>query len=110
MARIVITGANRGIGLALANLFAARSDDVVVACRKSSPELSALKAEVHEGVEITDDESVERFAAAIGAAPVDILVNNDRRYADAAAAAAKRLLAEPRAPASSRGVRPTAAR
>lgn len=76
MARIVITGANRGIGLALASLFAARSDDVVVACRKSSPELSALKVEVHEGVEITDDKSVERFAAAIGEAPVDILVNN----------------------------------
>jgi NAD(P)-dependent dehydrogenase (short-subunit alcohol dehydrogenase family) len=38
--------------------------------------LRALKVEVHEDVEITDDNSVECFAAAIGEAPVDILVNN----------------------------------
>ena len=76
MAHIVITGANRGIGLALTRLFAERGDSVVVACRKSSAELRALKVEVHEDVEITDDNSVERFAAAIGEAPVDILVNN----------------------------------
>jgi NAD(P)-dependent dehydrogenase (short-subunit alcohol dehydrogenase family) len=76
MARIVITGANRGIGLALARQLAARGDHVIAACRKTSPELRALKVEVHEGVEVTDDGSVARFAAAIGDAPIDVLINN----------------------------------
>jgi NAD(P)-dependent dehydrogenase (short-subunit alcohol dehydrogenase family) len=76
MARIVITGANRGIGLALARLLEERGDAVVAACRESSPELKAVKAEVHEGVEVTDDQAVTRFAAAIGDQPIDVLVNN----------------------------------
>ncbi len=75
MARIVITGANRGIGLALARQLAARGDHVIAACRKASPDLSALNVEIHEGVEVTDDSSVERFASAI-AAPIDVLINN----------------------------------
>ncbi len=51
MARIVITGANRGIGLELARIFFGRGDDVAAVCRQSSAELNALGVEVHEGVE-----------------------------------------------------------
>ena len=76
MARIVITGANRGIGLALAAVFAKRGDEVVAACRKTSPELNALKVDVREGVEVTDDKSVAKFAASLGDAPIDVLINN----------------------------------
>jgi len=76
MARIVITGANRGIGLELAKLYKARGDDVVVACRQSAPELDALGIEVHEGVELTSDASVAAFAALAGKSRVDVLINN----------------------------------
>jgi len=76
MARIVITGANRGIGLELARQFAERGDDVVAACRKSSPDLQALRADVHEGVEVSDEIAVARFADAIGDQPIDVLINN----------------------------------
>jgi NAD(P)-dependent dehydrogenase (short-subunit alcohol dehydrogenase family) len=76
MATIVITGANRGIGLALARQFKARGDDVVVACRKPSAELKKLEVEVIEGVDVTDDKTVARLAAALKGRTIDVLVNN----------------------------------
>ena len=44
MARIVITGANRGIGLALVRECLKRGHEVIAACRHSSPELDQLGA------------------------------------------------------------------
>jgi NAD(P)-dependent dehydrogenase (short-subunit alcohol dehydrogenase family) len=76
MARIVITGANRGIGLALAKTAAARGDEVIAAVRTSSPELEALGVEVHAGVNVADDQSVAAFAKAIAGKPIDVLINN----------------------------------
>lgn len=76
MARYVIVGANRGIGLELTRQLKDRGEDVVAACRAASPELRETGAEVHEHVEVTDDASVERFTAAVKAnGPVDVLVH-----------------------------------
>lgn len=75
MARIVITGGNRGIGFELVRQFSKRGDEVVVACRHSSLELAATGAQIHEGVELTDDASVAAFATKVGG-KVDILINN----------------------------------
>ena len=36
MSRWLVTGANRGIGLALCRQLAARGDEVIAACRRSS--------------------------------------------------------------------------
>lgn len=76
MATVVITGANRGIGLALAEVYAKRGDEVVAAVRKSSPALAKTGAEVHEGVEVVDEKSLARFAKALGGRYLDIVVNN----------------------------------
>lgn len=76
MARYVVVGANRGIGLELTRQLAARGDAVVAACRSANPELRETGAEVHENVDVTDDGSVERFVAATKAGgPVDVLVH-----------------------------------
>lgn len=75
MARIVITGANRGIGLEMARQLAARGDEVIAACRTASPELSELKVQIHENVDVTSDSAVERFAAALGGTGIDVLAN-----------------------------------
>ncbi len=75
MARIVVTGGNRGIGLELVRQLMARGDEVIVACRKSSPELEATGAEIHQNVELTEDDSVAAFAGSL-AGKIDILINN----------------------------------
>ena len=76
MALIVITGANRGIGLALAEVYKKRGDDVIAVCRKSSPALKALGVEVIDGVEVSSDAGVARLAGALAGRTVDVLINN----------------------------------
>lgn len=76
MARIVITGANRGIGLSMTQQLCARGDEVIAACRRSSEALQESGASIHEGVDVTDPASVEQFAEALGETDVDTLINN----------------------------------
>ena len=75
MPTVVITGANRGIGLEMARQFKQRGDEVVAACRKSSDELIKLEVEVVEGVDVTDDAAVGRLASHLEGRTVDVLVN-----------------------------------
>jgi NAD(P)-dependent dehydrogenase (short-subunit alcohol dehydrogenase family) len=76
MALSVVTGANRGIGLALVEQLVGRKSTVVAACRKSSPELEKLGVEVVDNVEVTEEAGIERLSAAVGKRPIDLLVNN----------------------------------
>lgn len=72
----VVTGANRGIGLAIARVLKERGHTVVAACRKESQELSALGVEVVTGVDVSTDAGVARLVSAVGERSVDLLVNN----------------------------------
>jgi NAD(P)-dependent dehydrogenase (short-subunit alcohol dehydrogenase family) len=72
---VVITGANRGIGLELARQFKQRGDEVVAACRKSSDELIKLEVEVVEGVDVADDAAVSRLVSSLEGRAIDVLVN-----------------------------------
>ena len=76
MALAVVTGANRGIGLALVELLRQRELDVIGVCRQSSPELARLGAEVVEAVDVTDERGIERAVRAVGGRDVQLLVNN----------------------------------
>ncbi|GBE44280.1 MAG TPA: SDR family oxidoreductase [Rhizobiales bacterium] len=76
MVTIVITGANRGIGLALAEQYQARGDHVIAAVRTASPELTGPGIETFEGVDVTDDGAVARFASALEGRGIDVLINN----------------------------------
>jgi NAD(P)-dependent dehydrogenase (short-subunit alcohol dehydrogenase family) len=84
MPTALITGANRGIGLALASRYAARDGWNVVAATRDpaqSAELHALAAAGGERVrivaaDVTDNASVEALARAVGDSSIDLLVNN----------------------------------
>jgi NAD(P)-dependent dehydrogenase (short-subunit alcohol dehydrogenase family) len=81
--RVVVTGANRGLGLGLAGAYAARGDEVWATARNlaSASELRALERSsaglVHvHALDVRSDEQVLAFADAVGDATVDRLVNN----------------------------------
>lgn len=76
MATIVVTGANRGIGLELARQLSERGDTVIAVVRKASDALSDLGVEIIDGVDVTDPASVARFADALTGRQIDILINN----------------------------------
>lgn len=76
MATVVVTGANRGIGLELAKQCKERGDTVIAGCRSSSPELDALGVRVETGVDVGDGASVAAFAGRLAGVDVDLLINN----------------------------------
>ena len=55
MAHALVTGSNRGIGLALVRNLLARGDRVTAVCRHSSRELGNSGAQVESGVDVTDE-------------------------------------------------------
>jgi NAD(P)-dependent dehydrogenase (short-subunit alcohol dehydrogenase family) len=85
MERIAITGANRGLGLALAQLYAARGDHVLAFCRQpeSAEELRHLAAHSAGRVkvialDIADDASIAAAAqeASTQVEALDVLIHN----------------------------------
>lgn len=75
--RWIITGANRGIGLALTKQLVARGEDVIATARdpERATELVATGCMVVP-LDVRDPATVEAFAATLGSERVDVLVNN----------------------------------
>lgn len=73
---VVITGANRGIGLALVQGYLAKGAKVFAVCREATPELTATGAEVIEGVDVTAAVSVAALAERLDGVTIDVLINN----------------------------------
>ena len=73
---VVITGANRGIGLALARLYQSRGDRVFAACRQTSPGLDDIGVEVIKGIDVTREDSLQALQKALRGVTINLLINN----------------------------------
>jgi NAD(P)-dependent dehydrogenase (short-subunit alcohol dehydrogenase family) len=73
---IVITGANRGIGLAMAKHFKEQGDQVFALCRQTSDALNTLGVKVIEQVDVATELGIKHMAAALVNVSVDVLVCN----------------------------------
>jgi NAD(P)-dependent dehydrogenase (short-subunit alcohol dehydrogenase family) len=76
MGVVLVTGANRGIGLEFCRHMAARGDEVIAACRRASPALSGLPVKVVENIDVTSDEACGRLAKELAGVRIDCLVLN----------------------------------
>jgi len=79
---VLITGANKGLGLEFAREYAQRGWKVIATCRnpKDAAELDALVKEhsnvVIERLDVTDHKRIDELAQQYRATPIDILLNN----------------------------------
>ena len=76
MASVLITGANRGIGLELCRQYLARGDDVIAVCRNTSEELTALGVRVIANIDVADGDDVAKLVEELAGADLDFLINN----------------------------------
>ena len=73
MKTILVTGANRGIGLALTQHLSARGDQVIGVCRHGSDALARSGARVEAGVDVTDDHALAGLAHRLVGVRIDQL-------------------------------------
>lgn len=76
MSNILITGANRGIGLELARTYRDAGHQVIATSRRPSPELAALEVQTLEGIDVAKEQDVQRLAKELGDTKLDLLINN----------------------------------
>ena len=74
---VLITGANRGLGLEFAKKFSAAGYEVIGTARKpeEATELKEVAAEV-VALDVTDNDGIEAFAKKLEGRTIDILINN----------------------------------
>ena len=72
----VVTGANRGIGLALVQQLHRRRAVVVAVCRQTSPALQALGVRVESGIDVADPQSWSELALRLAQDDIELLIHN----------------------------------
>ncbi len=83
---VLITGANRGLGLEFSRQYAAAGWNVIASCRRpeEARELAKLTAEYDhvsiERLDVTDDQQVQALAERYRGIPIDVLLNNAGIY------------------------------
>ena len=76
MATVVVTGANRGIGLEFVKQYLAKGNAVIALCRQASDELNSTNAKVIEGVDVGSAHNLGDALAPLNGVQIDLLINN----------------------------------
>ena len=76
MATVLVTGANRGIGLEYCRQLKARGDQVVAVCRQVTPELEALGVRIEDGIELTEEAAIADLVARLDGLALDAVILN----------------------------------
>ena len=76
MATILVTGANRGIGLEYCRQLHARGDSVIAVCRGVSPELESLGIRIEAGIELTQAASIDELVSRLQGQPLNGVILN----------------------------------
>ncbi|WP_413746110.1 SDR family oxidoreductase [Synechococcus sp. MIT S9507] len=76
MATSLVTGANRGIGLAYCQQLHLRGDRVIAVCRQSSDELDDLGVQVESGIELTSPDSLAALVNGLAGQKLDTVILN----------------------------------
>ena len=77
MKTVLITGANRGLGLEFARQYAADGWRVLATSRTPSPELDAVGGEVRTlRLDVTDFAAIQALADSLADIAIDVLINN----------------------------------
>jgi NAD(P)-dependent dehydrogenase (short-subunit alcohol dehydrogenase family) len=75
MAKLLLVGASRGIGLSLAKIYAERGDGVLATCRARSAELDAIPSvHVVPDIDVARADAGDRLVEALGSTKVDLLI------------------------------------
>jgi len=83
MPTVLITGANRGLGLEFARQYLADRWRVIACCRKpaAATTLAMLAGEIAvHPLDVADPASIEALGRAVGETPIDVLINNAGIY------------------------------
>ncbi len=76
MNRVLVTGANRGIGLEICRQLAARGDEPIAVCRQGNSALEALNIRVIEGIDVAVADAASALSSSLAGLPLDWLINN----------------------------------
>ncbi len=76
MKTTLVTGANRGIGLALTQHLVARGENVIAVCRHGSEALEKTGARIEAGVDVTDDAALSALAQRLVDVRIETLILN----------------------------------
>ena len=76
MATVLVTGANRGIGLEYCRQLSARGDRVIAVCRKASRELSSLGVQIEAGIELTEASALDELMSRLQSLCIDGVILN----------------------------------
>lgn len=76
MPTVLITGANRGLGLEFARQYAADGWRVLATSRGPMPDQMPPGDIVHQPLDVGDFDAVDRLAGMLSDTPIDLLINN----------------------------------